>query len=130
MLLRLRLNRLENLYEFHAFIERLVCAFKFRQDIDQIAEPEDGLLSLLERNTDLMDEIGYGFGAIRLVIVCANRGRGLANLGTEILELFAAEILNQAMDICHKLDRPRLEFGAEMLSAELLFLCHVDIIAH
>ena len=28
-----------------------------------------------DENSDFMDEIGYGFGAVRLVIVCTNRGQ-------------------------------------------------------
>ena len=128
--LRLRLDRLQNLYEFHALIEHLVCTFKFGQDINQVAEPEDSLFCFLERNADFMDEIGYGFGAVRLMIVRADRCRGLADLEAEILKFVAMDVLNQPMDIRGKPDRPRLKFGAELLSAEFLLFVHGCIISN
>ena len=73
--LRLSLDRLQDLHEFRAFIERLDCAFKVGQNIYQIAEPEDSLFCFLERDADLVDEVRYRFGTIRLMIVRTDVGR-------------------------------------------------------
>ena len=113
----LRLDRLQNLHEFRALVERHVRSLKFRQDIDQITEPKDRLFGFLERNADLVDEIRYGFGTVSLVIVSADGSRGLADLEAEILELPTVDILDQPLDICREFDRPRFKFGAELLSA-------------